>query len=497
MLPQSRTLEARNADKLRGVRETVPGEKPVGNMAEGSGSGESARTRYQPRKGSRKGRNTMVFVLDRRKRPLMPCSEKRARLLLQRGRAVVHRLHPFTIRLKDRVLEESVLQPVGLKLDPGSKVTGMAVVRREDTPDGSVDQALHLAEIAHRGDAVRERMRKRAAYRRRRRNANLRYRAPRFDNRRRLEGWLPPSLQSRVDNVLSWVERYRRLAPVTFVEIELARFDTQALQNPEISGVEYQRGELFGYEVWEYLLEKWGRRCAYCGAEGVPLEKDHIVPKSRGGTDRVSNLAVSCRRCNQAKGNRTADEFGYPEVQVMAKIPLRDAAAVNTTRWAIFNGLRTAGFGPRAWTGGRTKWNRERLGLPKTHALDALCVGKVATVSGWEAPVLGIRALGRGQRCRTNVDALGFPRGYRMRFKTVHGFRTGDLVRAVVPHGKRAGVHVGPVAVRASGSFRVGSADGISWRYCRLLQRSDGYAYGKGGSGCSSPHLKVGASAAA
>lgn len=491
MLPQSRTLEARNADKLRGVRETVPGEKPVGNMAEGSGSGESARTRYQPRKGSRKGRNTMVFVLDRRKRPLMPCSEKRARLLLQRGRAVVHRLHPFTIRLKDRLLEESRLQPVGLKLDPGSKVTGVAVVRREITPDGPVDHALHLSEIIHRGDVVRERMRKRAAFRRRRRNANLRYRAPRFDNRRRPEGWLPPSLRSRVGNVLLWAERYRRLAPVMFVDVEAVKFDTQALQNPEISGVEYQRGELFGYEIWEYLLEKWGRRCAYCGAEGVPLEKDHIVPRSRGGTDRVSNLAVSCRPCNQAKGNRTAEEFGHPEVQAKAKVPLKDAAAVNATRYAIRNGLCAMGLEVRSWTGGRTKWNRERFGIPKTHALDALCVGDLVSVSGWHTPVLEIKALGRGQRCRTNVDVHGFPRGYRMRSKTVRGFRTGDLVRAEVPKGKRAGSHIGPVAVRSSGSFRVGTVDGISWKYCRLLQRADGYGYG-----ASSPGVNAGASGA-
>lgn len=439
----------------------------------------------------------MVFVLDQRKRPLMPCSEKRARLLLQRGRAVVHRLHPFTIRLKDRLREASALQPVGLKCDPGSRTTGVAVVRRAPTSDGPVDHVLHLAEIAHRGDAVRERLRKRAAFRRRRRSAKLRYRARRFDNRRRPPGWLPPSLRSRVGNVLAWAARYQRWVPVAFMDVETVRFDTQKLQHPEITGVAYQHGALFGYEVREYLLEKWGRRCAYCGAAGVPLEVEHIVPKSRGGADRVANLALACHACNQAKGARTAAEFGHPEVQARAQQPLRDAAAVNATRYAIREGLACLGVPVGAWTGGRTKWNRTRFGVPKTHAGDACCVGAVAGVAGWQVPVLAIRAVGRGQRQRTNVDAAGFPRGYRMRAKTVQGFRTGDLVRAVVPRGRHAGIHVGPVAVRATGSFRVGAADGIAWRHCRLLQRGDGYAYAQRGGGASSPRLKPGASGAA
>ncbi|MBI5813576.1 MAG: RNA-guided endonuclease IscB [Deinococcota bacterium] len=435
----------------------------------------------------------MVFVLDKRKKPLMPCSEKRARLL-QRGRAVVHRLQPFTIRLKDRTREDGQLQPVGLKLDPGSRVTGVALVCREERADGFHDHALHLSEIVHRGQAIRERMGKRSAYRCRRRSANLRYRAPRFDNRTRPQGWLPPSLRSRVDNVSTWVDRYCRLAPIRFVEVESVRFDTQVLQDPEISGALYQQGELLGYEVWEYLLEKWGRRCAYCGTEGVPLEVEHILPRSRGGSDRVSNLTLACRACNQAKGNRTALEFGHPEVQAGAKLPLKDAAAVNATRHAIRNRLSAMGLPVRAWTGGRTKYNRVRLGIPKAHALDALCVGDIAGVSHSQVPVLPIKALGRGRRRRTNVDAQGFPRGYRMRSKAVRGFRTGDLVRALVPEGKRAGAHIGSLAVRASGSFRVGTADGISWEYCRLLQRADGYAIGK--SGASAPGVNAGASGA-
>ena len=136
-----------------------------------------------------------VFVLDRRKRPLMPCSERRARLLLHRKRAVVHRVWPFTIRLKDRSREASQVQPVALKLDPGSKTTGIALVRVEQTQEGEVHHALHLAELSHRGEVVHQALQRRAGYRRRRRSANLRHRPPRFANRGRESGWLPPSLR--------------------------------------------------------------------------------------------------------------------------------------------------------------------------------------------------------------------------------------------------------------------------------------------------------------
>ena len=259
-----------------------------------------------------------VFVLDKRKRPLMPCTGKRARLLLNRGRARVHRLKPFTIRLRDRAQADCTLQPLRVKLDPGSKTTGIALMRE----DGDKQHVLHLSELHHRGQAIRAALLQRRAFRRRRRSANLRYRAPRFDNRRKPKGWLAPSLRHRVDTTMAWIRRFQRWAPVTAISTELARFDIQAMENPELSGVEYQQGELFGYEIWEYLLEKWGRRCTYCGAENTPLEKDHIIPRSRGGSDRVSNLAVSCRRCNLAKGDHTAEEFGHPEVQARAKAPL-------------------------------------------------------------------------------------------------------------------------------------------------------------------------------
>jgi 5-methylcytosine-specific restriction endonuclease McrA len=434
-----------------------------------------------------------VFVLDKRKKPLMPCSEKRARLLLKRGRARVHRLVPFTIRLVDRSVEDCALQPVRLKLDPGSKTTGVALVRESQAVDadtGEVQRSAHvlfLAELVHRGHAIRDALKQRAAFRRRRRYANLRYRQPRFDNRTRRNGWLPPSLQHRVDTIMSWVRRLCRWVPVSALSLELVRFDTQALQNPEISGVEYQQGTLFGYEVREYLLEKWGRKCAYCGAENVPLEIDHIHPRSKGGSDRVSNLTLACRPCNQRKANRDVVEFlakdpkRLARIEAQRKAPLRDAAVVNSTRWEVWRRLTATALPVEVGTGGRTKWNRHRFHIPKTHALDAVCVGEVHSVSNWQTPTLKIQCTGRGSYQRTRLNAFGFPRGYLTRSKSAFGFQTGDLVRAVVTTGKKAGTYLGRVAIRASGRFNIQSAtglvQGIHHRFCTLLQRADGYGY--------------------
>src|SRR6266700_1649667 len=419
-----------------------------------------------------------VFVLDTRKHPLMPCSEKRAHLLLRKHRAVVHRLVPFTIRLKDRTRQASAVQPTVLKVDPGSKTTGMALVRVEATAAGEVHHTLHLAELSHRGEEVRERLRKRAAYRRRRRAANLRYRAPRGDHRRRGPGWLPPSLQSRLGNVLCWARRYQRWVPVCRIEVERVKFDLALLEKPELTGVEYQRGELFGWEIRSYLLEKFGRQCAYCRIGTVPFELDHQLPRSRGGSNSVSNLVLSCHECNLAKGDKTAAEWGHPEVERQARAPLRDAAAVNTTRYALVEALTTLGLTMRSWSGGRTRWNRDRFGIKKSHCFDALCVGELTGVRLPALRPLVIIAQGRERYQRTNVDAAGFPRGYLTREKRIRGCSTGDLVRAVVPgHLKTGGVHLGRIAVRASGSFRVGTIDGINARYCRVVQRLDGYDY--------------------
>lgn len=417
-----------------------------------------------------------VFVLSADKQMLDPCHPARARKLLRRHRAAVYRRYPFTIILRDRMAENSVVHSHAVKIDPGSQTTGMAVVN--DT-----GKVVWASEIEHRGQQIRDRLLARRGQRRSRRSRKTRYRPSRFNNRRRVEGWLPPSLMSRLANIVTWVARLQRVAPITQLGLELVKFDTQALVHPEISGVEYQQGTLYGYEIREYLLEKWNRKCAYCGADNVPLQIEHLIPRSRGGTDRVSNLTLACERCNQAKGNQTAAEFGYPHLHIQAGQSLKDIAAVNATRWALHQHLSKTGLPIECGSGGRTKFNRVSLGLAKAHWIDAACVGESG--ASVQIPLtlspLVIRATGHGSRQMCRVDRYGFPRTGPKAASCVHGFQTGDMVRAVVTRGKRAGTHIGRVAVRASGRFNIathsGTIQGIGWQYCMLLQRTDGYAY--------------------
>ena len=424
----------------------------------------------------------MVFVLATDRTPLDPTTLHRAKRLLKRGRASVFRTYPFTIILHDRTAAESVTHPHRMKLDPGSKTTGIAVVAEE------TGRVVWAGELTHRGQQIRDRLRSRRTVRRSRRQRKTRYRKARFLNRRRPEGWLAPSLAHRVETTLTWVNRLRRCVPITAISTELVRFDTQLLENAEVSGVAYQQGTLAGYEVRQYLLEKWERRCAYCGATGVGLQIEHIVPRARGGSDRVSNLTLACEPCNTRKGTQTAEEFGHPDIQAQARRPLKDAAAVNTTRWALYERLVATGLPVELGSGGRTKYNRTRLGLDKAHWHDAACVG-ASTPDGLDVrdvQALLIRAMGHGSRQACRMDRYGFPRTGPKAARTVHGFRTGDLVRATVTTGKKAGTYRGRVAVRASGSFNVttvgGTVQGLHYRFFTRLHQADGFTYPGGGA---------------
>jgi len=301
----------------------------------------------------------VVFVLNKYGKPLMPCKPAKARHLLKKGKARVISINPFAIQLLYG--SGGAVQLITLGVDPGYDKTGFSV-----TTDA---KELMSGEVQLRKD-VSKKLSERRTYRRNRRS-RLWHREPRFNNRvaSKKKSWLAPSIKHRLDAHINLVEKIKNLLPISEVIVEVASFDTQKMMNPEISGVEYQRGELQGYEVKEYLLEKWGRRCAYCGKKNVGLETEHIVSKSRGGTDRVSNLTIACRECNLKKDSMTAEEFGYPDIQKRANQSLKEAAFMNSIRWRIVNVLNCK------WTYGYiTKYNRKKLGLDKSHINDAFII---------------------------------------------------------------------------------------------------------------------------
>ncbi|MEG3924973.1 RNA-guided endonuclease IscB [Microcoleus sp. T3_D1] len=421
--------------------------------------------------------SNFIFVRDTKGRPLSPCQPGVGRSLLNAGKASVFRRFPFTIILNKEV--DASPKPLELKLDPGSKTTGIALKQS--------DKIIFGAELQHRGQQIKEALLSRRQLRQGRRNRKTRYRQARFLNRTRPDGWLAPSLQHRVETTLTWVRKLIRFAPIASIVQELVRFDLQLMQNPEISGVMYPQGELHGYEVREYLLAKWNRQCAYCSVENVPFEIEHIQAKSRGGSDRVSNLTLACHDCNQKKGNQDVRAFLATKPDVLnrilkqAKLPLKDAAAVNSTRWGLFNALKETGLPVTTGTGGQTKFNRNRLGLPKSHWLDAACVANFDTLEVLTSKPLLITAKGHGTRQMCGTNRYGFPTRHKSRVQIHKGFQTGDIVSATVTAGKKIGCYVGRVLCRASGSFDIATKServaGIGYKYCSPIHKKDGYSY--------------------
>jgi 5-methylcytosine-specific restriction endonuclease McrA len=325
---------------------------------------------------------------------------------------------------------------------------------------------IWAANLTHRGDYIKERLLKRRNVRRSRRSRKVRYRKCRY-NRRKPKGWLPPSLKSRLNNVYNWGRKLIGFAPISEIEVETARFDTQLMANPEISGTLYQQGELQGYEVREYLLSKWGRKCAYCDKTGVPLQVEHIQAKQKHGSNRVGNLTIACEDCNKKKGTKDIREFLAHDPKRLAKIlasrtkPLRHAAIMNAIRYKIGDALKELGLPVSFYTGGRTKFNRYQLGYQKDHWIDAACVGytgqRVQIQTNFTP--LYVKAMGRGNRQKCKMQHNGFPRlkwnDEKKKYepekprgaKRVHGFQTGDIVKGTITRGKNKGTYIGRITI--------------------------------------------------
>ena len=437
--------------------------------------------------------NRMIFLLNKNKKPLNPINPAIARKLLRNKQAVVHKMVPFTIRLKEYVEIETKEHII--KLDPGSKITGIAIVCENEVE--------HLAELQHK-TSISKKMQNRSLFRRGRRNRNTRYRQARFSNRTRKKGWLPPSLQARIDGTISLVKKFQKIIPLTTAFQELVRFDTQKMLNPEISGIEYQQGILQGYEVREYLLEKFNRQCFYCEMSGIPLEIEHCTPKSRGGTNSVSNLTIACRQCNQEKDNQTPEEWllkinkkssnrykmiqkNIPKLTKLLKQSLKDTAAVNATKNKLKSELEKIFECVETSSGALTKMNRIRSGLPKTHYFDAVSVGN-NVYKKWifkTKNVLCIRTKGRGSRYRSRVNKNGFPINHMPKTKIICGFISGDLVKAVVEKGKYKGKHLGFCSMRSRGYADIKNSKGkiiavsVNSKNLKKIQSFDGYSYSR------------------
>lgn len=419
----------------------------------------------------------MVLVIDKRMRPCNAVSEAYARILLYSKQAVIHRRYPFTIRLKNNSAVKKTATYV-VKIDPGASVTGISIIDNEN-------KVIMLTELVHRGKTIKRNLDSRRVVRRFRRQRKTRYREARFQNRVKPQGWLAPSVKSRADNVINFVRKLKRFLSINKVEIERVSFDTAQMSSEKpLYGANYQQGALYQTKLRSYLFKKYNGQCVYCGNKATEIE--HVIPKSKGGTDSPYNLVIACRKCNELKSKLSLKEFGklvgkdfsYLEPQELPK----HAAIVQSARNYMFQEIakivsNTVGYD--AWL---TKYNREELNLPKQHYYDALSVGEIKDYKFLTDKVLIISAKGRGSRQMCRMDRFGFPRTSAKSSKSVKGFQTGDIVKAIVPFGLKRGEYLGRVAVRASGSFNIMTQDGstkqgIGYKFCRLLQRNDGYSY--------------------
>ena len=302
---------------------------------------------------------TMVYILDINNKPLMPTERHgHVRKLLRDGKACVIRRTPFTIRLNYETT--SYVQKVNLGIDAGTKHIGVSATTSQ--------KELFASEVILRSD-ITDLLSTRREQRRTRRN-RLRYRKPRFVNRKRPEDWLAPSVQNCVDAHLRVISKVHKLLPVSKTTIEVAQFDAQKIKDSSISGEEYQQGEQMGFwNVREYVLARDGHKCQHChGKSKDPILNVHHLESRKTGGNAPNNLITLCETCHKDYHK------GKIELKIKRGTSLRDAAVMNIMRWAVYNQARKEFPDVHLTYGYITKNTRIRTGLQKTHAVDARCI---------------------------------------------------------------------------------------------------------------------------
>jgi hypothetical protein len=311
--------------------------------------------RNEIRKKERMG--SVVYVINAHGAPLMPCSARKARLLLRDHKARVIHKTPFTIALLQG--SSGYRQEVVAALDTGSTVVGSAAIAN--------GRVVYQAEVMLRND-ITGKLKERASYRRTRRGRNMRYRPARFDNRAasRQTGRLAPSLASKVNSHLREVRFVESILPVSRWNFELAAFNIHKITNPSVAGEGYQNGALKNfYNVKQYVLHRDDYKCQ-SGQKikhSQTLHVHHKIFRSQGGTNAPGNLVVLCQTCHDALH---AGEIALP--------PQKRSKTKHATEMGIIkSSLKKSGVVHRETFGYETKYKREQiLKWPKTHANDAV-----------------------------------------------------------------------------------------------------------------------------
>lgn len=301
-----------------------------------------------------------VFVKNMRGQALMPCSQRKARLLLKQKRAKIVGYKPFTIQLC--YATGGAKQEVTIGVDEGARHIGIAIV--------SQNKVLAKGEVELRQE-VHSLLLTRAQYRRGRRSRKTRYRKARFLNRKKPEGWLPPSIRAKLEANFVWIDKFCRLIPDPKLRIEVGKFDVAKMVNPKIQSVDYQHGPTYGYyDVRYFVFARDEYTCQVCKKKNKILHTHHIIYRSKGGTDRSDNLITVCTDCHTSEAHKPGGIL-YNLMKGHKKVKqYKEPTFMNILR------LRTFTRYPEAEItyGSETSLKREELGLEKTHCNDAIAV---------------------------------------------------------------------------------------------------------------------------
>lgn len=357
----------------------------------------------------------MVYVINKQGQALMPTERfGKVRRLLKNSLAHVVCRIPFTIQLDYDTTDYT--QPVILGIDAGSKHIGISATTSE--------KEMYAADVELRNDIVDKLSTRREQ--RRTRRSRLRYRKARFNNRisSKRKGWLAPSVENKIQTHLTVVEKIHKFLPITNIVVETASFDIQKINNPSISGSEYQQGEqLDFFNVREYVLFRDNHICQHCKGKSKDkvLNVHHIESRKTGG-DSPKNLITLCETCHKAYHR------GDFELNVKRGKSFRDSAFMGIMRWSFYDRLKNIYPNVSMTFGYITKNARITNNLPKEHYVDARCISGNPV-----AKPLGYYFYQKKVRCQNRqIHKANFLKGGRKKLNQapflVKGFRLFDLV---------------------------------------------------------------------